>query len=451
MTEPLTDAFPQSIHLVEDDPIVRRGSEQALRLAGFAVRGHPDAESLLDAIADGERPAVVVSDVRLPGRDGLALLRELLALDRALPVILVTGHGDVTMAVGAMRDGAYDFIEKPFTSERLVEQVRRALEKRRLAWENQRLRARLGEPLEQLLIGQNPAIVALRQTIAAVAPVGIDVLVNGETGCGKDVVARALHVASGRKGQFVALNCGALPENIFEAEVFGAEAGAYTGAAKRRIGKIEYADGGTLFLDEIESMPLALQVKLLRVIQDRKVERLGGNAAIAVDVRIVAASKADLKAESDAGRFRADLYHRLNVVVLDLPPLRERKDDIALLMGHFLFDAAQRFGRPAPGWSAGDLARWQAYDWPGNVRELKNVAERFCLGLPEGTPKLAGDIAPATLAVQVDRAEKRIIEGALRDTGGQVTRAAEALGLPRKTLYDKLARHGIDPDAFRQS
>ncbi|WP_432723307.1 sigma-54 dependent transcriptional regulator [Jeongeupia wiesaeckerbachi] len=449
MTDLLTDDFPQSIHLVEDDAIVRRGSEQALRLAGFQVRSHGDAESLLDALADGERPAVVVSDVRLPGRDGLALLRELQTLERELPVILVTGHGDVTMAVGAMRDGAYDFIEKPFTSERLVEQVRRALEKRRLSWENQRLRTRLGEPLEQLLIGQHPAIAALRQTIAAVAPVQIDVLVNGETGCGKDVVARALHIASGRQGQFVALNCGALPESVFEAEVFGAEAGAYTGAAKRRIGKIEYADGGTLFLDEIESMPLSLQVKLLRVIQERKVERLGGNAAIAVDVRIVAASKADLKLESAAGHFRADLFHRLNVVTLDLPPLRERKGDLALLMGHFLHEAAQRFGRSAPSWSAGDLARWQAYDWPGNVRELKNVAERFCLGLPEGTPRIDGDSAPASLAAQVDRAEKRIIEAALRDTGGQVTRAAEALALPRKTLYDKLARHGIDPDAFR--
>ncbi|WP_035060417.1 sigma-54-dependent transcriptional regulator [Andreprevotia chitinilytica] len=449
----MTDSteFPQSIHLVEDDPIVRRGSEQALRLAGFQVRSHPDAESLLETVAQGVHPAVVVSDVRLPGRDGLALLRELVTLDRELPVILVTGHGDVTMAVGAMRDGAYDFIEKPFPSERLVDQVRRALERRRLYWENRRLRERLADPLEQLLIGQNPAILGLRSTIAAVAPVGVDVLVNGETGTGKEVVARALHTASGRKGHFVALNCGALPETVFEAEVFGAEAGAYTGAAKRRIGKIEYADGGTLFLDEIESMPLALQVKLLRVLQDRSVERLGGNQAFPVDVRVVAASKADLKAESDAKRFRADLYHRLNVVTLDLPPLRERKDDVPLLMGHFLSEAASRFGRPVPAWSAGDLARWQAYDWPGNVRELKNVAERFCLGLPEGMPRLAEEAAqPASLATQVDRAERRIIEAALRDTGGQVTRAAEQLGLPRKTLYDKLTRHGIDPENFRQ-
>ena len=466
-----------AVFLVEDDPVVRHGCEQALALADLPVQGFADAEAALAALVTAPSAygvGVVVTDVRLPGRDGLSLMAELRQRDPDLPVILITGHGDVAMAVEAMRQGAYDFIEKPFPSDRLVESARRALDRRALILENRRLKERLADqdnhPLAGL-IGQSPAMQQVRRLVEAVAPTGVDVLINGETGAGKEVVARALHAASGRKGPFVALNCGALPESVFESEIFGHEAGAFTGAGKRRIGKIEHASGGTLFLDEIESMPLALQVKLLRVLQERVVERLGGNTLFPVDCRVVAASKADLEAESAAGRFRADLYYRLNVVTIDLPPLRERREDIPLLMAHFCRQAAQRYGRPVPDPDPELVARWQAYDWPGNVRQLKNIADRLALGLaallPPAAPREAapggvmdgmggmGDAAdsPAAadlgLAARMDAVEKRCIEAALRQCGGQVSRAAERLQLPKKTLYDKLHRHGIDPERFR--
>lgn len=439
----MTDA---PVFLVEDDAAVRKGCEQALSLADIAVRGFADAEKMLAALAT-TTPALVVSDVRLPGLDGLGLLREVRRHDRELPVLLVTGHGDVGMAVDAMRDGAYDFIEKPFTSERLVAAVRSALEKRALVLENRQLRERLGRGVDQI-IGQAPAMQQIRQLVASLAPTGVDILINGETGCGKEVVARAIHDASGRRGPFVAINCGALPETVFESELFGHEAGAFTGAGKRRVGRIEHANGGTLFLDEIESMPLNLQVKLLRVLQERCVERLGSNSAIPVDCRIVAASKADLKAAAEAGQFRADLYYRLNVVSLDLPPLRRRKEDVPLLMAHFINDAATRYQRSPPAWSPTDLARWRAYDWPGNVRELKNIAERWALGLPDGLEQSAANPG-SSLGEQIDAAERQIIEDTLRQTAGNVARAAELLQTPKKTLYDRLARHGIVAEAFR--
>lgn len=438
--------FP--VFLVEDDAAVRKGCEQALSIADIPVRAFADAEKLLAALATAT-PALVVSDVRLPGRDGLALLRELRQHDRELPVLLMTGHGDVAMAVEAMREGAYDFIEKPFPSERLVAAVRSALEKRALLRENRQLKERLGSGSQ--IIGQSPAMQQVRQLVGTLAPTGVDILINGETGCGKEVVARAIHDASGRRGPFVAINCGALPETVFESELFGHEAGAFTGAGKRRIGRIEHANGGTLFLDEIESMPLNLQVKLLRVLQERSVERLGSNTAIPVDCRLVAASKTDLKTASTAGQFRADLYYRLNVVSIDLPPLRQRREDIALLMAQFLQDAATRYQRPAAAMTPADLARWTAHDWPGNVRELKNVADRWALGLPDGLAQPASATQPGgSLAEQVDAAEKAAIEKALQAADGNVARAAEALQLPKKTLYDKLTRHALVAEDFRR-
>ncbi|WP_428827639.1 sigma-54-dependent transcriptional regulator [Azonexus sp. IMCC34842] len=438
--------FP--VFLVEDDAAVRKGCEQALSIADIPVRGFADGESMLAALASAS-PALVVSDVRLPGRDGLTLLRELRQYDRELPVLLITGHGDVAMAVEAMREGAHDFIEKPFPSERLVAAVRSALEKRALIVENRQLKERLGHGINQI-VGQSPAIQHIRRLVATLAPTGVDILINGETGSGKEVIARAIHEASGRRGPFVAINCGALPETVFESELFGHEAGAFTGAGKRRIGRIEHANGGTLFLDEIESMPLNLQVKLLRVLQERSVERLGSNTTTPVDCRLVAASKTDLKAASAAGQFRADLYYRLNVVSIDLPPLRERRDDIPLLIAQFLQEAALRYQRPPATWTPADLARWTAHDWPGNVRELKNVADRWALGLPDA---LTSSAAPAgsglSLAEQVDAAEKRSIENALKSCAGNVAQTAELLQTPKKTLYDKLTKHGIVAERFR--
>ncbi|WP_028993953.1 sigma-54-dependent transcriptional regulator [Azonexus hydrophilus] len=436
-----------TVFLVEDDSAVRKGCAQALTIADIPVRAFADAESMLAALAT-TRPALVVSDIRLPGRDGLTLLRELRQFDRELPVLLMTGHGDVAMAVEAMRDGAYDFIEKPFPSERLIAAVRSALDKRALLVENRQLKEQLHAAGLSAVIGQTPAMQDIRRLIGALAPTGVDILINGETGCGKEVVARAIHDASGRRGPFVAVNCSALPETVFESELFGHEAGAFTGAGKRRIGRIEHASGGTLFLDEIESMPLNLQVKLLRVLQERCIERLGSNHSIAVDCRVVAASKADLKTLADAGQFRADIYYRLNVVSIDLPPLRERRDDIPLLMAAFLQEAAQRYQRPPANWTPADLARWQAHDWPGNVRELKNVANRWALGLSDALSG-APEAPPASLGAQVDAAERRAIESALQQCAGNVAQAAELLQVPKKTLYDKLTRHGISADNFR--
>lgn len=435
------------VFLVEDDAAVRKGCEQALSIADIPVRGFADGEAMLAALAS-TTPALVVSDVRLPGKNGLTLLRELRQYDRDLSVVLITGHGDVAMAVEAMREGAYDFIEKPFPSERLVAAVRSALEKSALVRENRQLKERLGSGVGQI-IGQSPAMQHIRQLVTTLAPTGVDILLNGETGSGKEVVARAIHEASGRRGAFVAINCGALPETVFESELFGHEAGAFTGAGKRRIGRIEHANGGTLFLDEIESMPLNLQVKLLRVVQERKVERLGSNTAIAVDCRLVAASKSDLKEASDTGQFRADLYYRLNVVSIDIPPLRQRRADIPLLMAHFLQEAATRYQRPLANWTPAALTRWNAHDWPGNVRELKNVADRWALGLPDGLSAILVPQTSGSLASRVDAAEKQIIEAALKQCAGNVAQTAEFLQTPKKTLYDKLSRYAIAAEQFR--
>ena len=435
--------------VVEDDPAVRRGAEQALKLAGFSVRGFESAEEATPLLRPEFR-GVVVSDVKLPGKDGIALLRESVAADREIPVILITGHGDVSMAVDAMRSGAYDFIEKPFRSDELVEVVRRALEKRRLILDNRQLRRRLLRQEGALLVGDSPVIARVRHLIHQLGPTEAPVLINGETGTGKEVAARALHFASERRGEFVAVNCGALPESVFESEIFGHEAGAFTGATRRRIGKVEHAQGGTLFLDEIETMPLALQVKLLRVLQERKVERLGGNELIPVDCRIVAATKADLKQLSESGRFRGDLYYRLNVAMIDLPPLRARREDVPRLVAHFLEDAGRRYLKEPPVVPADQLSRWTATDWPGNVRELRNAVERYVLGIPDelGAADIAAD---ASLSSRVDCFERSLIAEELRRQQGNVARTAEALGLPKKTLYDKLHRHGLLPEEFRES
>ncbi len=434
------------VYLIEDDETVLRACAQALKLAELEVRTFAGAEQALAACGE-DPPAVVVSDVRMAGMSGLELLEVMWQRDREVPVILITGHGDVSMAVQAMRAHAYDFIEKPFSSPRLVDVVRRALERRALLTENRVLREQLGTMREMPLIGSSESIQRVARTIDSLAPTDVDVLIHGETGTGKEVVARALHARSGRTGPFVALNCGALPESVFESEIFGHETGAFTGADKRRIGKIEYASNGTLFLDEIESMPLALQVKLLRVLQERCVERLGSNVSIPVNCRIVAATKSDLKRLSEQGGFRADLYYRLNVVTIELPPLRERLNDIAPLMTYFLAQAARRFNREIPAWSEQDLFRWQHHDWPGNVRELKAVAERMCLGVGDGLEEI--ETAAVSLSARMDNYERSLIREALRGTRGNVAAAAERLHLPRKTLYDKLTRHQIDPESFR--
>lgn len=438
-----------NVLLIEDDPIVMLGARQALQLSDIPVLEATSVEAALPLVAQA-CPAAILSDVRLPQEDGFDLLKRMQALDREVPVILMTGHGDIRMAVEAMRLGAYDFLEKPFSSERLVEVMRRALEKRKLVLENRRLHALVASQQDFGLIGQAPGMVEARRRIAALAPTQVDLLVRGETGTGKELVARAIHEASGRSGPFVAINCGALPENIFESEMFGHEAGAFTGATKRRIGKLEYARGGTVFLDEIESLPLAQQVKLLRALQEKTIERLGGNESTRIDCRFIAAAKADLRALSNQGDFRSDLYYRLHVACIELPPLRERREDIPLLLAHCLRQSAERYHTAPPACTPVQMAHWVAQPWPGNVRELKNLADRLCLGLePEQAPQPAPQASPPSLGQQIDRFEKQLLAQALDACQGNVGAAAEQLQLPRKTLYDKLVRHQLDPALFR--
>ncbi|HEX7909301.1 MAG TPA: sigma-54 dependent transcriptional regulator [Paraburkholderia sp.] len=433
--------------VVEDDENVRLGVEQAVALAGYPVQAYESAGSALTEVAPGA-PVVIVSDVRMPGIDGLQLLERVMEIDAQIPVVLISGHADISTAVGAMRRGAYDFIEKPFSSEHIASRVARAVEKRRLTLEVQGLRDALRNwhGIEAMVLGKSPAIAEVRKKILRLADTSVSVLVTGETGTGKELIARGLHDFGQRRDHhFVALNCGGLPEQLFESELFGHEAGAFTGALKSRVGKIEWAHGGTLFLDEIETMPTALQIKLLRVLQERHIERLGANESIPVDCRIVAASKADLAELAKDGRFRADFLYRLNVAQIDLPPLRERREDIPLLFEHFVLAAARRFGQSPPTLSASQVSELMAHQWPGNVRELQNVADRFVLGLVGDT--LLSDVNPAarsgTLAEQTAHFERVLIEEMLQRHHGNVGEASAALGMPRKTLYHKIRQFRI--------
>lgn len=346
--------------------------------------------------------------------------------------------------------------------DQLLDVVRRGIEKRQLSLENDRLKAELEAQQAALgprLVGRTEAISLLAGMIHRISQVETDALLFGETGTGKDLVARAIHERSHRHAYpFMAINCGAVPENTIESEFFGHEKGAFTGAVDRRIGKFEHANGGTVFLDEIESMPLALQVKLLRVLQERSIERLGANDEIKLDIRVIAATKVDLKAASEAGHFREDLYYRLNVVTLPLPALRERREDIPLLFQHFAVIAANRSGLEAPPLDSQATATLLAHDWPGNVRELRNLAERYVLLGAAFDYRLAtlleGDnteTPAAGLTHQVELFEKSLISQSLARYQGRVTQVCEHLGLPRKTLYDKLKKHGLQADNYRHS
>lgn len=448
----MTDA---SVLIVDDEEMVRTALEQWLRLSGFETHVATDARAALERL-DEIRPHVILSDVRMPGLSGLDLLRKV--RERLLPteVILITGHGDVPMAVEAMRQGAFDFLQKPYVPDELVAILRRAVEQVTLRREVADLRRRLdgGEAeLQTRLVGNSPAMETLRRLVRDLATIPTDVIILGETGTGKEVVARCLHDFSPRaKGPFVAVNCAAIPSELIESELFGHEAGAFTGAGAQRIGKFEYASGGTLLLDEIESMPLLAQAKLLRVIQERVVERVGSNRQIPLDLRIVAASKVDLAAESEAGRFRADLYYRLNLATIALAPLRERGEDCILLFHHFLGEAAKRFGRPAPQLHPADIDALVRHGWPGNVRELKAAADRFAIGLDATGRSLAAILGPVArdapapsggLAERVAAYERHLIEAELTRQNDSIAATAEALQVPRRTLSEKMIRLGV--------
>jgi two-component system C4-dicarboxylate transport response regulator DctD len=439
-----------TVFLVDDDSQLRKAMRQTIELEGMNVTSFASAEQALESLSE-DFDGVVISDIRMPGMDGLQFFARLQKIDRDLPVILITGHGDVPMAVTALQNGAYDFIAKPFPAERMVESARRALEKRRLVMENRALRLAAMQAEDDLpLIGQTPAMERLRNTLRHIADTDVDVLVAGETGSGKEVVATALHRWSKRrsKANFVALNCGALPETVIESELFGHEAGAFTGAQKKRVGRIEHASGGTLFLDEIESMPLAVQVKMLRVLEMREVSPLGSNDERPVDIRVVAAAKVDLGDPAQRGDFRDDLYYRLNVVTLSIPPLRERRDDIPLLFSHFVKKAAARFGMAVPQMTATVSRHLADHDWPGNVRELGHFAERFVLGVENSgaasrPAETVADIS-GTLSERMERQEAQIMREMLEKFDGDVAETIAALGIARKTFYDKLQRHNIN-------
>jgi two-component system C4-dicarboxylate transport response regulator DctD len=437
---------------IDDDDELRRAAQQTLKLHGISVAAHASARAALPAL-DRHFDGVVVTDIRMPDIDGLELFQRLRAIDPDIPVILITGHGDIATAVQCMREGAYDFLSKPYPADRLVAAISHAAEKRRLVLENRRLReaAFAVEADEVPFIGTTPAMQRIKQTLRHIADADVDVLVEGETGTGKEVVATALHRLSRRRHRaLVAINCGALPESVIESELFGHEAGAFTGAQKKRIGRIEHASGGTLFLDEIESMPLAVQVKLLRVLESRQITPLGSNEVRNLDLRVVAATKEDLGSPAIRAKFREDLFYRLNVVTIRLPPLRERREDIPLLFAHYLGHASRRFQRDIPDMPASIRQHLMTHDWPGNVRELAHFAERFVLGVlnspaPESTPTQGGSLS---LPERMEQVEAQIIRDALTAHRGDIKATLEALGIPRKTFYDKLQRHGIDRQEY---
>ena len=352
-----------------------------------------------------------------------------------------------------VKDGAYDFIERPFDAELLRSRITRALDQRHLVLENRRLRTELANcsGIAARIIGNSPAIQNLRDEIANIANTEANVLIHGETGTGKEIVARCLHEFSNRRrNRFVAINCGALTETLIQSELFGHEPGAFTDAAKRRIGLVEYAKGGTLFLDEIESMPLNQQVKLLRMLEERVITRLGSNEEIKVDIRLVAATKVDLLEAASLKVFREDLVYRLNVAEIHVPPLNERREDIPVLFRHFAEELAARHRREVPVLSRDDAQALMAHDWRGNVRELRNVAERVVLNIRPRSGELAATIEgggrPHTLPEQMDTVERTLIRTALADNAGSIQRAADALGIPRRTLAEKMRKHGIDKE-----
>ena len=440
------------IAVIEDEAGFRESLELVLQLADFEVESFANAEEAMEHMRY-LAPDAVLTDLQLPGMDGVEVIKRCRELASELPVVLMTAHGNVPTAVQAMHSGAYDFIEKPFSNERLIATLHRASEKHRLIVENRALRSTLAEAsgMSGILCGESTLMQRLRNTILRIAPTPADVLISGETGTGKELVAHLIHTFSKRNGNFVAVNCGAIPEALFESELFGYEAGAFTGAQKQRIGKIEHAENGTLFLDEIDSMPFAMQAKLLRVLQEREIERIGSNKVVPVNLRVVAATNNDIKALVEQGKFRADLFYRLNVVALQLPRLRERLEDIPLLFQNFLDMAVIRFASPPVEPSREIRERLLSYHWPGNVRELKNAAERTVLGLPliEGEQEAEAGGSARSLKDSITAIERQLLDAAMRRSQGDLQAVCAELDVTLSSLYRKLSAHGLEPETFR--
>jgi two-component system nitrogen regulation response regulator NtrX len=449
-----------SILVVDDEPGVRSSVSGVLRDEGFDVDTADTGEECLEK-ANGAAYDVIVLDIWLPGLDGLTTLQRLRERQIDSQVVIISGHGNIESAVRAIKMGAYDFIEKPLSLEKTVLVVRNALRQRDLEAENKVLRAKVDSQQQHTMVGESQAMSHLREHVALAAPTNGRVLILGESGTGKELVARTIHHTSRRKsGPFVEVNCAAIPEELIESELFGHVRGAFTGAVADKSGRFEQANGGTIFLDEIADMSLKTQAKVLRVLQEQVMERVGGTQRIKVDVRVLAATNKDLTAEIRAGRFREDLYFRLNVIPLFVPALRDRQSDIPMLAEHFIALFAAEAGKRPKRLAPEAAARLQQYSWPGNVRELQNVIARLLIfvvgdtitaqdlgflgrdGVPE-VPVEPGPVAP--LSEARDQFEKDYILRTLAAQQGNMSRTAEVLGVERSNLYKKLRAFGITP------
>jgi len=450
-----------TILVVDDEPGVRSSLSGVLRDEGYSVDAVPSGEACLERLTRGAVDLILL-DVWLPGMDGLATLARLRERQVDAQVVLISGHGNIESAVRAIKLGAFDFVEKPLSLDKTVLVIRNALHQRRLEQENQALRAKVDRT--QTMVGESYAMRQLREQVAMAAPTNGRVLIYGENGTGKELVARTIHNLSRRRNHaFVEVNCAAIPEELIESELFGHVKGAFTGAVADRRGKFEAADGGTIFLDEIGDMSLKTQAKVLRVLQEQTLEAVGGNQRIKVDARVLAATNKDLQAEIRAGQFREDLYFRLNVIPIFVPPLRDRQEDIPLLADHFMVEFAREYGRRMKNFDSGARALLQQYQWPGNVRELRNVTERLVIMVP-GDHISASDLSflePSGLARPVpvpeaggerltlhearDRFERDLILRTLAEQQGNMSRTADVLGVERSNLYRKMKALGIAP------
>ncbi len=436
--------------LVEDDEgfgrVVRDSLDEISRIPIVWCQSIEAARSALDR----ESFDIILTDLNLPDGEGTSLIAKPIEGVQPWTTIVMTGFGNVSNAVAAIKKGAFDFIEKPFSSEKLWSLIKRAREHQLLQSAVAGLRDQLFRErnIAGAVLGKSSVMVMLRERLLQIGPVPVDVLLLGETGTGKELLARSLHQLSGMRGNYVALNCAAIPDTLFENELFGHEAGAFTGAVKAAPGKIELAHNGTLFLDEIESMPMNQQIKLLRVLQERSIERLGASKSIQVNFRLVAATKVDLGQLSKEGKFREDLWHRFNVVKLNLPPLRERREDVIHLFLHFLALACVRFKRNPQEVAALDSARLLAYDWPGNVRELQHAAERYALGQPLFENQMSGVDTPPKMSLDLlmQQYEKEVIRSTLLYREGSASEACEDLGVSLKTLSRRIADYSLQDE-----
>ena len=449
---------PATLLVADDDPGLRESLERTLTREGYRVVLASDGRAALERVQAGGVD-LIVTDLRMPGLTGLELLRAAKAIRPDVDVILLTAFGTVEEAVKAMKDGAYDFLTKPFRREQLLKLVDKALERRDLIEQNKALKKQLEDiRAKGQMIGASPAFRRMLTLVEQIADSSATILIQGESGAGKELVARAIHERSGRRtGPFVAVNCAALPETLLESELFGYEKGAFTGAAGREEGRFELAHGGTLFLDEVADLSLVTQPKILRVLQEGEFERLGGTRTLQVDVRIVAATNQDLAEMVKEKRFREDLYYRLNVITVRVPPLRERHEDIRVLAQHYLRVYAAKNGRKLEGFSNEALERLESYAWPGNVRELENLIERTVLlarkdrldaeDLPEevaGVKRPPRDAILELVGTPLDEIERRLLDETLRITGGNKTQAAKLLGIDVRTVARKLERRDDD-------